>query len=181
MVVESESDKKAGHVDWRPSKAELTISLISGVFFIAEIAVCFLLYYDFYALDLIFYIGWVFLFLGIAMMSIPRFELSRKGKVAEGMGWINTTVVIDTGIYGIVRHPLYVGWIISIIAMMLISQYWVTSLLGFIPLIVVVHYAFSEERMNVNKFGQSYIEYRQRVPMMNFILGLWRSRKRNRA
>jgi protein-S-isoprenylcysteine O-methyltransferase Ste14 len=179
-VVDSESKNSEKAMAWEPTRMELIVSAISGILFIAEIVVCFLLYYNFYTLDLIFYSGWALLFLGLIMMSIPRFELSKRGNIPRGKSWVNTTVVIDTGIYGIVRHPLYVGWMISIVAMMLISQYLVTILLGAIPLMVVIYYAYSEDNLNAKKFGQPYIEYRRQVPMMNFLLGLVRSRRRGK-
>jgi protein-S-isoprenylcysteine O-methyltransferase Ste14 len=179
-VVESESNESDKTRAWEPTNAEIIISSVSAIFFIAEIVVCFLLYYNFYAFDIFLYSGWILLLLGLVIMSIPRFELSKRGNIPRGKSWVNTTVVIDTGIYGIVRHPMYAGWIISILAMMVISQYWITILLGIIPLVVVIYYAYAEDRLNILKFGQIYTEYRESVPMMNFFLGLVRYRRRRK-
>jgi len=179
-VVESESGVPENTRAWEPTKAELVISTISGILFVLEIILCFFLYYNIYSIDIFLYTGWLLLILGLIMMSVPRFDLSKKGNIPEGKSWVNTTVVIDTGIYGIVRHPLYLGWLIAIIAMMFISQYWITILLGIVPFFIVVYYSYSEDKSNVEKFGQSYLEYRKRVPMLNFLLGLVRYRRRSK-
>ena len=105
----------------------------------------------------------------------------KHGEIPEGKSWVHTTIVVDSGIYGIVRHPIYVGWILDILALMLISQYWVTIAFGAIPFLSVIHYTFMEDKTNVDKFGDSYVEYSKRVPMMNFILGLVRHFQRKRV
>ena len=68
------------------------------------------------------------------------------------------------GLYRIVRHPLYVGWLLA---------FWMT------PTMTVAHLLFAmattsyiliairlEERDLVRQFGGAYEEYRQRVPML---------------
>ena len=171
-----ESEISDGDRAWEPSKAELALSVLFGILFIVEIIACFFLYYNFYSLSVTLYIGWVVLILGLFMMTFPRYELSKQGNVPDGKSWVHTTTVVDTGIYGIVRHPLYVGWLLDIFALMLISQHWTTILLGVLPFASVVYYTYVEDRNNRQKFGQSYVEYSKRVPMMNFILGIIRRR-----
>lgn len=169
---------ETSHRAWKPTKAELAFSTLSGILFIAEIIVCFFFYYNYYVLDILLYLGWAFLILGFIIMSLPRTALRTHGQIPEGKSWVHTTVVVDSGIYGIVRHPIYVGWIIDILALMLISQYWITIAFGTIPFLSVVHYTFMEDMTNREKFGDSYIEYSERVPMMNFMLGLVRYLRR---
>jgi protein-S-isoprenylcysteine O-methyltransferase Ste14 len=172
------SEGEVGTRAWKPSKAELALSVFFGTLFIVEIVVCFFLYYDFYSLTAVLYIGWALLILGLLMMTFPRYDLSKRGNPPEGKSWVHTTTLVDTGIYGIVRHPLYVGWLLDIFALMLISQYWVTILVGALPFASVVYYTYVEDRNNREKFGQSYVDYSKRVPMMNFILGAVKYRRR---
>jgi protein-S-isoprenylcysteine O-methyltransferase Ste14 len=178
-VVDEEPSISAGQRAWRPSRAELALSVLFGVLFIAEIIACFYIYYNFYALTASLLIGWAVLILGLLMMTFPRYELSKWGDVPDGKSWVNTTKVVDTGIYGIVRHPLYVGWLLDIFALMLISQHLNTFLLGVLPFFSVVYYIILEDRNNHEKFGQSYEEYATRVPMMNLILGAVRYRRKS--
>ena len=39
------------------------------------------------------------------MGLLPIITFRRKGGVAKGESYIKTTVLVDTGIYAIVRHP----------------------------------------------------------------------------
>ena len=176
--MDEETEITAGDRAWKPSKAELTLSVFFGVLFIAEIIACFFLYYNFYSLSISLWTGWIILIVGLLMMTFPRYELSKWGKVPEGKSWVHTTNVVDSGIYGIVRHPLYVGWLLDIFALMLISQYWITILLGVLPFASVIYYTYLEDRNNREKFGPAYVEYSKRVPMMNFILGIVRFRRK---
>jgi len=178
-VEENSAELTVGDRAWKPSKAELALSVFFGLLFVAEIIACFFLYYDFYSLSVSLYCGWALLILGLLMMTFPRYELSKKGGIPEGKSWVNTTTVVDSGIYGIVRHPLYVGWLVDILALMFISQYWITIMLGVVPFASVVYYIYLEDRINHDKFGQPYVEYAERVPMMNFILGIARRRKQS--
>lgn len=178
-MVESEGEQEAQR-SWEPSKIELVLSVVFGVLFVVEIIACFFLFYDFYSISILLYTGWVILILGFIMMSIPRYELSKKGGVPEGKSWVKTTVIVETGIYGIVRHPLYVGWLLTIFAMMFISQHWIPILLGVLPFTSVVYYVYIEDSDNKEKFGPPYAAYSMKVPMMNFVLGLIRYRRRNR-
>ena len=61
------------------------------------------------------YIGWIFWIVGITLVILPYYYLYyRKAKV-----------LIDSGIYAAVRHPLYLGWILSIfVATIFLHQHW---------------------------------------------------------
>jgi len=72
--------------------------------------------------------------------------------------------LITTGIYSIIRHPIYLansllvmGW--SLLFLGTISIFFsVCYLLMYIPLI------FMEERILIKEYGSSYLEYKQRTP-----------------
>ena len=91
-------------------------------------------------------------------------------------GWIRIYFdghrLLTDGIYGVVRHPQYAGIFLAVFGQLV---HWPTILtLALAPLIVAayVHLARREERRMVERFGESYIEYRRRVPMF---FPRWRS------
>lgn len=102
--------------------------------------------------------------------------LKRKGKPEHG--WEHTTTLVDTGIYGIIRHPVYLaGAVWSVVLIM-----WTQSLL---PLVFGIAAAVfwwmaskEEDRFNLEKFGDEYRYYMARVPMWNIFKGLFNLRKR---
>jgi protein-S-isoprenylcysteine O-methyltransferase Ste14 len=74
-------------------------------------------------------------------------------------------VVIDKGVFQIVRHPIYLGAILCYLATVLITLSLVSALVLCIIIIFYHFLARFEERLLIDKFGESYEEYMERVPM----------------
>ena len=76
------------------------------------------------------------------------------------------TKIVETGVYSIVRHPQYLGGLLAHIAFsFLLSGLY--SLLS-TPLIVTLIYLISrKEESELNKeFGQEYLNYKKKTPML---------------
>lgn len=73
-------------------------------------------------------------------------------------------VLLQEGIYGVIRHPRYVAVIIGISGFALVVNYLGPYLmvLGSVPALLLV--IFFEERELADRFGEEYGEYRSRVP-----------------
>jgi len=73
--------------------------------------------------------------------------------------------LVATGIYGRVRHPQYLGFILITLGM---NVLWVTiSTLLLWPILVIVYYrlAKQEDKEIEQRFGEEYQKYKQTVPM----------------
>jgi len=82
--------------------------------------------------------------------------LSRTIKVEEGQ------TVVDTGLYGIVRHPMYMATILLFLMMPLILGSWYALLVfGFYPAIIIVRLKDEEELLSRELAG--YEEYKTKV------------------
>ena len=172
-----ENDSKVSP-SWSPTRREAVFVTIGTILFIAQMFVTFFLYYNEYSMTMSVIIGWILLVLGAILMFRPMMVLSRHGGVTEGESWMKTTKVVDRDIFGIVRHPIYTGWLVYIISLDFLSQYWVTLLLSIIPAILSFQFVNSEDASNLEKFGDDYREYQKQVPKMNFLIGVYRSWKR---
>jgi len=106
--------------------------------------------------------------------SIPQNE----GQAAEGKGIMDTTVVVESGTYGIVRHPQSLGAILTVCASVLISQHWLFALIGIFIGWVTPKWIREEEESLLMKFGDAYKRYMDKVPSMNFVLGTIRLLRR---
>jgi protein-S-isoprenylcysteine O-methyltransferase Ste14 len=75
--------------------------------------------------------------------------------------------VIDTGPYGLVRHPIYTGLIVSVLATA-VAQATATGLLGAATIVIALWLkARVEERFLTAELGaEAYGSYRRRVPML---------------
>jgi len=78
---------------------------------------------------------------------------------AEG---ITQTRLVKTGIYGIVRHPLYLAGIIIFTFEPNITRNWLA--VSILADAYFVFGAFIEEKRLIKTFGDEYIEYMKRVP-----------------
>jgi protein-S-isoprenylcysteine O-methyltransferase Ste14 len=112
----------------------------------------------------------------------PIVMFPRRGGVAKGKSFVNTSRLVDTGIYAIVRHPQYTGGVYSIfITTFLWYPHWLFGVLGVIGTAVIYMGCREEDQRLIEKFGNDYVAYMERVPRMNFFLGFWRliRRKKN--
>lgn len=80
-------------------------------------------------------------------------------------------LVVDTGPYAIVRHPIYTGGFLAAFAAAAVHANPFAFLLALFVTIVFTCKAFVEERFLRDEFGESYDAYRQRVPMLVPFLG----------
>lgn len=124
--------------------------------------------------------GWGVMWLSAVFGWLPIYTLKRWGGVPKGKGYIQTTELVDKGIYGIVRHPQYVAGMLMSIALALIAQHWIVALLGAIAAIVYYVDTSEEEKTNLERFGEAYQEYIKIVPRVNFVLGFIRALHRPR-
>ncbi len=111
---------------------------------------------------------------GVIFGWLPVSEFRRRGGVKKGESYMQTTKLVDTGVYSIVRHPQYVTFILWAIAGMLLFQHWIIVLLG-IPVIPLVYIdLIKADEDAIEKFGDEYRRYMERVPRANFLLGIIR-------
>jgi protein-S-isoprenylcysteine O-methyltransferase Ste14/NAD-dependent dihydropyrimidine dehydrogenase PreA subunit len=129
----------------------------------------------------LFYVGWVVLVLGVLFVLSSLMYFRKRGEPAEGGSLMYTTVLVDSGTYGIARHPQFLGFVLMVCASILVSQHWLFALMC-APLIVSMFSKWipdSEEHL-LAKFGGDYKRYMSRVPRMNLLLGVLRLLKRRR-
>jgi len=74
--------------------------------------------------------------------------------------------VITTGVFSIVRHPIYFGSILLYLGFILLSLSLLSVLIWFI--IIIFYYMISryEEKLLTQRFGSTYEEYKKKVPML---------------
>ena len=123
----------------------------------------------------LFVLGCIVWSFGMILVMAPIVMFRSQSGVAKGQSFVNTTRLVDTRVYGVVRHPQYLGGILSIfVTTLLWYPHWLFGILGFLGTLVVYLGAKEEDRRLVEQFGDEYRLYVQRVPRMNFLLGLVR-------
>jgi protein-S-isoprenylcysteine O-methyltransferase Ste14 len=105
-----------------------------------------------------------------AAFAISSF-LSLKQKGEPTSGWEDTTKLIESGVYRIVRHPLYLGGALFTGGMLLLVQSLFAALVGMGGIFCYWMASRKEDEFNIRKFGEGYKAYMERVPLWNFING----------
>lgn len=114
------------------------------------------------------YIGWILLGIGLLLIAVSTYTLiSNRGKG-----------LIDWGIYGIVRHPMYVGAMLAFLSWVFFLPHWLTLILSSINITIVYLFILQGERRNIELFGSEYERYIENVPRANFMTGLLKSLRR---
>jgi len=122
--------------------------------------------------------GVVLLALAVVFIFPPFFLLARHGKPGEGEPFFATTRVADRGLYRIVRHPQYLGYIFLVLGFGALDPHpAILALAGGASVFFYVQ-AVLEERYCLEALGEEYAGYMRRVPRFNFVLGLLRIAKK---
>lgn len=166
--------------EWVPTKWDTILMTAMYLLFIAQIVTCVLFYASADQLWLTA-AGWAVFAIGLIIGGMARRGFTEKGGAARKQGWLKTKVLVDSGIYGAVRHPMYLSFVLLVTAPMLISQHWLSVMLG-VPSIVYLYYSMlAEEKLNTRKFGDEYLRYMRRIPRVNLLLGAIRLFRRRQG
>ena len=142
-------------------KAQKGVVGLSGVMFLGGFVLC--------SLD--FRFGWsdVPTWLMIASAVVFLIGYALYGEVMRENAYLSRTVevqqgqkVIDTGLYGIVRHPMYFATLLMFLPLPLILQsFWGLCVFGIYPVLMVVRIVNEEKLLSAELEG--YAEYRKKV------------------
>lgn len=126
------------------------------------------------------YAGFVLWALAAVFGWVPVYQFKKHGGVAEGDSYVETTRLVDTGLYAIVRHPQYVAWPLTGVAVALVSQHPAVIAMGAAAIVLACVDFRKVDDLDLAKFGDPYRAYMERVPGWNFVAGFWRRLRRRR-
>ena len=127
-------------------------------------------------------VGWVVWAFGMVLVMTPIIMFPRLGGVEKGKSFVHTTRLVSTGIYCVVRHPQYLGGIFAIFMTTLLwYPHWLFGVLGVVGTAVVYMGCREEDQRLIQQFGDDYIRYMQKVPRMNFLIGIIRLLRRRKT
>jgi protein-S-isoprenylcysteine O-methyltransferase Ste14 len=108
-------------------------------------------------------ISWILLILS-AYIGIAGFLLLRKvGK--PDSNFENTSVLVKSGLYKYIRHPLYCSLLLLGTGVMLKDPGVIQLILGTINVVAVFFTGRVEEKEMISKFGEPYVDYMKETKM----------------
>lgn len=99
---------------------------------------------------------------GLAIIVTAIVQMRRAETNVEP--WKPTTRILDTGLYGVSRNPIYVAMALVFIGIaFLFNSFWFLPTLFLV--LPVIHYGviLREEKYLESKFGDEYLSYKKRV------------------
>jgi len=108
-------------------------------------------------------ISWVLLILSAYFGLAGYLLLKRKGK--STINFENTTILVKSGVFSLIRHPLYFSLFLLGTGVMMKDPDLPALILGMINLVAVYLTAMTEEKEMVEKFGEPYKEYMKETKM----------------
>ena len=96
------------------------LSSVASVLTVAQIVLAFFVNGE--ASETIQWLGWICVWTGGIFGMLPVFIFRRRGGVPKGRSYTQTTQLVDTGLYAIVRHPQNgTAWLLICLGVMLIA------------------------------------------------------------
>ncbi len=108
-------------------------------------------------------VSWILLIFSIYVVVSGYLLLKRKGKPT--INFENTSVLVKSGIYGYIRHPLYLSIFLLGTGIMLKNPDHLQIVLSIVNLIAVYVTASIEENEMIAKFGDEYRGYMKETKM----------------
>ena len=153
--------------------------LVASIFLVAQYVLAFFIF-KLPGFAWLQWVGWIIWVLSLIFGVAPIFILRQKGGVSKGKSYVNTTQLVENSLYAVVRHPQYLGGILFNLSLMLLAQHWLVIVLGIFSAALIWLDIQAADQEGIEKFGDEYREYMQRVPQINFLLGIVRLIKANK-
>ena len=111
------------------------------------------------------FVGWVFQLLGVLLFALSFQSLLTKGQSSKEDK--EPTVIVDSSVYRLTRHPMYAGIGIWAMGMTLCRPNPVSAIIAGVCAAFTLLAAVKEDTYNLKRFGEPYARYMKRVPLAN--------------
>lgn len=115
-----------------------------------------------FSINTMFWAGIGIIILALVIFNLAYFAMREHPEKKK--------VVVDWGIYGVFRHPMVMGSNLGILGIIVAgwnpsSTLYIVLCIYFIVYVLFNRFAMrNEEKRNVEKFGQEYVDYMKKVP-----------------
>jgi protein-S-isoprenylcysteine O-methyltransferase Ste14 len=164
------SEQDTNSPRWKVSPGDMILMSIEGIFFLSQVVLC-VVFYNSLGLRWLLYPGWAILAVAMVLGWQARVAFQAQGGSHKGESWLHTRTVVATRIYAVVRHPMYLSFLLMSLSLVLLSQHWLNAVLGVIVMGLLYNDMCREEKSNLERFGDDYQRYMERVPRMNLVGG----------
>lgn len=156
-----------------PTSTDIVLMTIDGLLFVGQVVLC-IRYFNYLKLNWLLYLALAVFALAMFLGWRARLAFEARGESAEGESWLHTRKVVTTDVYAVVRHPMYLSFQLVSLTLVLLCQHWLCAVLGAIFAGLIYYDMWREEQACIERFGEDYRNYMERVPRMNVVAGILR-------
>ena len=155
---------------WQLTPGEWFLMSIEGLAFLAQVVLC-VLFYNSLDQPWLLVLGWAIPAVAVVLGWRARVAFQTGGGARQDESWLHTRTIVSTGVYALVRHPMYLAFLLISLSLVLLSQHWLNAGLGAVIVGLSYNDMRREEKSNLKRFGQDYERYMALVPRMNVVAG----------
>jgi protein-S-isoprenylcysteine O-methyltransferase Ste14 len=116
------------------------------------------------------YLGCLMMVVGITLRQVAVATLKRQFTLRVAI--LENHEIVETGIYGLIQHPAYLGHLVALVGIGLVLGNWVSlTALVVLPLAGLCYRIRVEESALERYFGSAYHEYARRTKRL--LPGIW--------
>ena len=101
---------------------------------------------------------------GIMFIMAVVLNIAARRQVGYIPGLRKKERLITTGIYGVIRHPIYLANSLLVMGWSLLFCGIISVFFSIVYFLLYVLLIFMEERILIEEYGKGYLEYKQRTP-----------------
>lgn len=120
-------------------------------------------------------LGTILWMLGFLLWLFPAITMRKSVKRRQkGQTYMETDILVKSGIFKVIRHPQYLGFIFFNTGFIGITQRPLPIILALISILFIVYGIRYEDKELEKRFGEKYLEYKKKTPAFNLFLGITR-------
>lgn len=101
---------------------------------------------------------------GIMFIIAIALNISARRQIGYIPGLRKKERLITTGIYSIIRHPIYLANSLLVVGWSLLFYGVISVVFSIVYFLLYIPLIFMEERILIEEYGKSYLEYKKRTP-----------------
>lgn len=104
------------------------------------------------------YVGLILMIVSLVFLTMARIKLGDSFQVSA-----EANNLVKSGIYKIIRHPIYVFSFTFIIGFLIFTQVFYGLIFLFVLAVLQLKRIKKEEKVLIEKFGDEYLEYKKQT------------------
>jgi protein-S-isoprenylcysteine O-methyltransferase Ste14 len=123
-------------------------------------------------------VGWGIWAAAVGLIWASLLSPRNRGTAHQSVDAPCACIPMGGGIYAVIRHPRYLGWLLVYVAVMMLTQHWAAVACA-LPGMVCIYLISRQEDLRLAKeLGPAYEQYMRCVPALNPVTGLLRLLRR---